>query len=183
MMFVPKSAHAPTPARPRGRGGGKYFAFTEADARAFARGMYGSDRGVTIVSTTVPRGFLPAAPDTRETVARPYIDPRSGAGSFARGEVYRFYDPRGGGWSLHVDDDALPVMNSQMTRPRIIQSPLPSISGTTAGSRQGSPGPDGGASPRTTTSPTTGPPSGTALRAWRDRLVCDGPWRPWERRT
>jgi hypothetical protein len=44
-----------------------------------------------------------------------------------RGEVYMFYDPRAGGWSFHVDDDALMALNAQGTRPRIVDSQLQTV--------------------------------------------------------
>jgi hypothetical protein len=111
---------------PSPNGAGKYFAFSEADARAFARAQLGTDANVTIVVTTVPKGFVPSSPGVRTSQSRPYID-RNGQASMQTGEVYTFYDPKGGGWSMHVDDEALPILNDSMTRPRILQSPVPSV--------------------------------------------------------
>lgn len=111
-------------------GSGKYFTFSEADARVAARALYGDN--VTIVETMVPRGFVPAQPGT-EAVQQPHIGARGGA-TMIEGEVSVFYDPRAGGWSLHVDDNALDALNAQMTRPRIISSPVASIGAAPAAS-------------------------------------------------
>lgn len=106
-------------------GGGKYFSFSRTDALEVAKKLYGPD--VTIVETAVPRGLVPDQPDTGETVAQPHLPPKGGTATMIRGEIYVFYDPRAGGWTLHVDDDALLALNAQMIRPRIIDSTLPTV--------------------------------------------------------
>lgn len=106
-------------------GGGKYFSFSKTDALEAAKKLYGQD--VTIVETAVPRGFVPDQPDVRETVAQPHLPAKGSAATMIHGEVFVFYDPRAGGWSLHVDDDALLALNAQMIRPRIIVSTLPTV--------------------------------------------------------
>ncbi|HXD64775.1 MAG TPA: hypothetical protein VNV17_09170 [Solirubrobacteraceae bacterium] len=120
-------------------GGGKYFSFSKTDVMEAAKKLY--DEDVTIVETAVPRGFIPNEPDVRETVAQPHIPAKGGAASMIHGEVYVFYDPKAGGWSLHVDDDALLVMNAQMTRPKIIASRQPTVGRAPSGSTP--PGHDG----------------------------------------
>jgi hypothetical protein len=108
-------------------GGGKYFAFTEADARAFAQAIGEAD--ATIVRATVPIAFIPTETGVPETISQPHIGARGGKASLVQGETYLFYDPRGGGWSLHVDDEALLILNAQGGRPEILESPLPAVGG------------------------------------------------------
>jgi hypothetical protein len=107
-------------------GSGKYFSFTKEDAVQAGRVLYGP--GATIVETTVPASFIPAEPGT-QAVHQPHIR-ASQAGRAATmivGEVEVFYDPNGGGWSLHVNDEALDALNKQMTRPRILESPAVTV--------------------------------------------------------
>jgi hypothetical protein len=106
-------------------GAGKYFAYTRQDAVNAGAKLY--PEGATIVKTTVPKAYLPTAVDTREVVRHPHIPRGGGAAKMAEGEVYTFYDPRAGGWSVHVDDGALDVMNSEMTKPQILSSPVPDV--------------------------------------------------------
>ncbi len=73
------------------------------------------------------------------------------------GEVYVFYDPRAGGWSLHVDDDALLVLNAQMIRPRIIDSTLLTI-GRPSGSNAPPPASTSSEEPMTSTTRLKGQP-------------------------
>lgn len=113
-------------------GGGKYFSFSKTDVMEAAKKLYGQD--VTIIETAVPRGFIPEKPDVAETVSQPHLPAKGGTASMIHGEVYMFYDPRAGGWSLHVDDDALMVMNAQMTRPQIINSRQPTVGVPPSGS-------------------------------------------------
>ena len=113
-------------------GGGKYFSFSKTDVMEAAKKLYGQD--VTIIETAVPRGFIPDKPDVSETVSQPHLPAKGGAASMIHGEVYMFYDPRAGGWSLHVDDDGLMVMNAQMTRPQIIDSRQPTVGRPPSGS-------------------------------------------------
>jgi hypothetical protein len=107
-------------------GGGKYFSFTKQDAINAGSKLY--PNGVTLVETTVPRAYVPATPDTPQAVHHPHLPARGGAAVMIQGEVVVFYDPRAGGWSLHVDDNAVDVMNSQKTRPKILTSTLPAVS-------------------------------------------------------
>ena len=120
-------------------GGGKYFAFSRQDAINAGKKLYPGN--ATIVETTVPRAFVPSQPDVRATVQHPHIRAREPGAVMIEGEAMVFYDPRAGGWSIHVDDNALDAMNSQMSRPKIIESPLPPI-GTP--SRVAGGGPTGG---------------------------------------
>jgi hypothetical protein len=106
-------------------GAGKYFAFSKQDAINAGNKLYPGK--ATIVETTVPRAFVPSRPDVRDTVHHPHIRAREPGAVMIEGEVIVFYDPGAGGWTIHVDDNALDVMNSQMSRPKIIESPLPSI--------------------------------------------------------
>ena len=118
-------------------GGGKYFAFTKQDAVNAAEVLY--PEGATIIETTVPRAYVPAALDEPMAVHHPHIAARGEPAVMMEGEVVVFYDPRAGGWSLHVDDGALDVMNSQMTRPKILSSPVPVV-GTPSSPGGGAPG-------------------------------------------
>ncbi len=122
-------------------GAGKYFSFTRQDAVNAGAKLY--PEGATIVKTTVPKAYVPAAIDTREVVRHPHIPKGGGAAKMAEGEVYTFYDPRAGGWSLHVDDGALDVMNSEATRPQVLSSPVADVPAT----------------PSTPTPPVTKPPA------------------------
>ena len=106
-------------------GAGKYFAFSKQDAINAGNQLYPGK--ATIVETTVPQAFVPGQPDVRETVHHPHIRAREPGAVMIEGEVMVFYDPGAGGWTIHVDDNALDAMNSQMSRPKIIESPLPSI--------------------------------------------------------
>ena len=106
-------------------GGGKYFAFTKQDAANAAKVLY--PEGATIIETSVPRAYVPQVPDEPMAVHHPHIAPRGEPAVMIEGEVLVFYDPRAGGWSLHVDDNALDVMNSEMTKPTIHESPFPII--------------------------------------------------------
>jgi hypothetical protein len=106
-------------------GGGKYFAFTKQDAANAAKVLY--PEGATIIETSVPRAYVPEALDEPMRVYHPHLAARGEPAVMIEGEVLVFYDPRAGGWSLHVDDSALDVMNSQMTRPKILASPLPVV--------------------------------------------------------
>lgn len=146
-------------------GGGKYFCFTETDARNAAKALYGPN--VTVVETSVPRAFIPAQPGVSEGVLHPHIsDPRVGPGAkLIRGETHVFYDPRAGGWSLHVDDEALDVLNTQKTRPNIVHSPAPTVRGTPGGAG-GTPG-GAGSTSGGSGAPVT--PSGGASK-WRNAL-------------
>ena len=105
-------------------GGGKYFAFTKKDAVNAAKVLY--PEGATIIETSVPRAYVPDLPDAPMRVHHPHIGAREPA-TLIEGEVLSFYDPRAGGWSLHVDDSALDIMNSQMTKPTIHESSFPII--------------------------------------------------------
>ena len=105
-------------------GGGKYFAFTKKDAVNAAKVLY--PEGATIIETSVPRAYVPDLPDEPMRVHHPHIGAREPA-TMIEGEVLSFYDPRAGGWSLHVDDNALDVMNSQITKPKIHESSFPTI--------------------------------------------------------
>ena len=106
-------------------GAGKYFAFTSQDAANAGAKLY--PEGATIVKTTVPRSYLPASIDTPEIVRHPHIPAHGGPAVMAEGEVHVFYDPRAGGWSVHVDDGALDVLNSEMTHPDILSSPAATV--------------------------------------------------------
>lgn len=106
-------------------GAGKYFAFSKQDAINAGNKLYPGK--ATIVETTVPRAFVPSRPDVRDTVHHPHIRAREPGAVMIEGEVIVFYDPGAGGWTIHVDDNALDAMNSQTSRPKIIESPLPSI--------------------------------------------------------
>lgn len=106
-------------------GGGKYFAFTERDAVNAAKVLY--PEGATIIETSVPRAYVPEGLDEPMLVHHPHLAARGEPAVMIEGEVLVFYDPRAGGWSLHADDSALDVMNSQMTRPKILASPLPVV--------------------------------------------------------
>jgi DNA replication initiation complex subunit (GINS family) len=106
-------------------GAGKYFAFTRQDAANAGAKLYPD--GATIVKTTVPRSYLPASIDTPEIVRHPHIPARGGPAVMAEGEVHAFYDPRAGGWSVHVDDGALDVLNAEMTHPEILSSPAATV--------------------------------------------------------
>ena len=108
-------------------GGGKYFAFTKQDAANAAKILY--PEGATIVETSVPRAYVPEGLDAPMRVHHPHIGAREPA-AMIEGEVLVFYDPRAGGWSMHVDDNALDVMNSQMTKPEIHESSFPIIGAT-----------------------------------------------------
>jgi hypothetical protein len=118
-------------------GGGKYFSFTKQDAVNAANVLYPD--GATIVETSVPKAYVPQVPGEPMPVHHPHIPARGGPAVMVQGEVHIFYDPRAGGWSLHVDDSALDVMNSQKTRPKIHESSLPVI-GTTPPRPSGAPG-------------------------------------------
>ena len=120
-------------------GAGKYFAFSKQDAINAGNKLYPGN--ATIVETTVPRAFVPGQPDVPETVHHAHIRAREPGAVMIEGEVMVFYDPGAGGWTIHVDDNALDAMNSQMSHPKIIESPLPSI-GTP--SRAGGGEPTGG---------------------------------------
>jgi hypothetical protein len=109
-------------------GGGKYFAFTQKDAVNAAKVLYPD--GATIIETSVPRAYVPEVPDAPMPVHHPHIAARGEPAAMIEGEVLAFYDPRAGGWSLHVDDGALDVMNSQMTKPKIHESSFPIIGST-----------------------------------------------------
>jgi hypothetical protein len=106
-------------------GGGKYFAFTKQDATNAAKVLY--PEGATIIETSVPAAYVPHVPDEPMAVHHPHIAARGEAAVMIEGEVLVFYDPRAGGWSLHVDDNALDVMNSEMTKPTIHESPFPIV--------------------------------------------------------
>ena len=108
-------------------GAGKYFTFTRQDAVNAGSKLY--PEGATIVKTTVPKAYLPAAIDKPEIVRHPHI-PQGGPAKMAEGEVHIFYDPRAGGWSLHVDDGALDVMNSEATKPQVLSSPVADVPAT-----------------------------------------------------
>ncbi|MCI4322249.1 MAG: hypothetical protein L3K05_08105, partial [Thermoplasmata archaeon] len=106
-------------------GGGKYFAFTKQDAANAAKVLY--PEGATIIETSVPPAYVPQVPDEPMAVHHPHIAARGEPAVMIEGEVLVFYDPRAGGWSLHVDDNALDVMNSEMSKPTIHESPFPII--------------------------------------------------------
>jgi hypothetical protein len=106
-------------------GAGKYFAFARQDAANAGAKLY--PEGATIVKTTVPRSYLPASIDTPEIVKHPHIPAGGGPAAMAEGEVHVFYDPRAGGWSVHVDDGALDVLNAEMTHPEILSSPAATV--------------------------------------------------------
>jgi len=117
-------------------GSGKYFAFSKQDAINAGNRLYPGK--ATIIETTVPRAFIPSQPDVPEAAHHPHIRAREPGAVMIEGEVMVFYDPQAGGWSIHVDDNALDAMNAQMSRPEILESPLPSI---------GNPSPTGGGEP------------------------------------
>ncbi len=131
-------------------GAGKYFAFTRQDAINAGAKLY--PEGATIVKTTVPRSYLPTSFDTPEVVKHPHIPARGGPAVMAEGEVHVFYDPRAGGWSVHVDDGALDVLNSEMTHPQILSSPAATV--PTAPAPPVSTPPAGGGSGRVPDEPT-----------------------------
>jgi hypothetical protein len=75
---------------------GKYFSFSEDDARRFAKSKFNRGRQMTITSITVPQSFLENG--------------------------YQFNDPGGGGWSIFYADDVLPELYQVMT-PIVILGP------------------------------------------------------------
>ncbi len=127
-------------------GAGKYFAFTRQDAVNAGAKLY--PEGATIVKTTVPRSYLPASIDTPEIVKHPHIPARGGPAAMAEGEVHVFYDPRAGGWSVHVDDGALDVLNAEMTHPEILSSPAATVPASPAPPVSTPPAGSGGATDR-----------------------------------
>jgi len=94
-------------------GAGKYFAFSKQDAINAGNQVYPGK--ATIVETTVPQAFVAGQPDVRETVHHPHIRAREPGAVMIEGEVMVFYDPGAGGWTIHVDDNALDAMNGAGT--------------------------------------------------------------------
>jgi hypothetical protein len=104
---------------PSPHGGGKYFSFNRADARALAAKSPGGASAYTLIETTVPRSFLPERTDLVHRVQHPHLPAGGGAAVMADGDVLIQVDRQGAGWALHVDDEALTVMNKVASQPRI----------------------------------------------------------------
>ena len=120
-------------------GGGKYFAFTKQDAMNAAAKLY--PEGATIVEISVPRAIVPTTIDQPLLVHHPHLSSHTGEATMIEGEVNVFYDPRAGGWSLHVDDEALDVVNAEMTAPMIHDSSFPTIGAESAPAAEHPPAP------------------------------------------
>jgi hypothetical protein len=108
---------------PSPHGGGKYFSFNRTDALALATKSPGGASAYTLVETTVPRSFLPERTDLVHRVQQPHLPARGGAAVMAEGDVIIQVDRQGAGWALHVDDDALAVMNKVASQPKIHSAP------------------------------------------------------------
>ena len=120
-------------------GSGKYFAFTKQDAMNAAAKLY--PEGATIVEISVPRAIVPTTIDQPLLVHHPHLSSHTGEATMIEGEVNVFYDPRAGGWSLHVDDEALDVVNAEMTAPKIHDSSFPTIGAESAPAAEHPPAP------------------------------------------